>query len=133
MGLTTALTAALDGAGVLAGVGDRPKAAQVPGYKKPFIVLWPDAPVRAPLTMDLTRGETTTIVCHCLGLTPDAARMAEANLAAAVYSLTGTEVDGQTVRYPEQLTAQPLQRDDDVSPPLYLLAVEWRLRTTPAS
>jgi hypothetical protein len=129
--LTDALIAAL-APDVLVGVGDRPGPAQVPGYAKPFIVLWPDSPVRASVRMDLTTGQTTTIVCHCLGLTEQSARIGEAKLAAAVYGLYQTVVDGRFVQYPEQLASLPLTRDDDVSPPLYLLVVEWRLRTSPA-
>lgn len=92
--------------------------------------MWPDAPVRSAARLDLTTGQTTTIVCHCLGLTAESAAIGEAKLAAAVYGLYQTTVDGRFVQYPEQLSALPLARDDDVSPPLYNLVVEWRLRTT---
>jgi hypothetical protein len=34
------------------------------------------------------------------------------------------------VHYPEQLSALPLSRDDTATPPLFDLAVEWRLRTS---
>lgn len=128
MALTDALTTALTAADVASKVGDRPADIGT----KPFVVFWPDAPVRASLRMDLTTGQTTTIVCHCLGLTEESARIGETKLAAAVYGLYQTVVDGRFVQYPEQLASLPLTRDDDVSPPLYLLVVEWRLRTSPA-
>jgi hypothetical protein len=128
VGLTDALVDACTAQGVLAKVGDRPADTG----SLPFVVIWEYAPVRTAQTMDLGQRETTTLVCHCAGLTEQAARIAEAKLSAAVYSLYRTTVDGRTVAYPEQLAAMPLIRDDDQSPPLYDLAVEWRLRTTPA-
>jgi hypothetical protein len=36
------------------------------------------------------------------------------------------------VLMPEQLTSLPLQRDDDLNPPLFDAVSEWRIRTTPA-
>ena len=127
MSLTDALKAACTTQGLPAEVGDRPKNAGA----KPFVVIWEYAPVRTPKTMALARTETTTLTCHCVGLTDDAARIAETKLAAAVFSLYGAVVDGRLVGEPEQLMSQPLVRDDDVSPSLYDLAVEWRLRTYP--
>jgi hypothetical protein len=44
-------------------------------------------------------------VCHCFGLTAASAEIAERQLAAAVYGLYGTDVDGRRVQYPEQLVA----------------------------
>jgi hypothetical protein len=58
--------------------------------------------------------------------------IAEKKLAAAVASLYRQVIDGQQVKFPVQDWAQPLARDDDTTPALYDLAVEWRLRTTPA-
>jgi hypothetical protein len=125
--LTDALKAAL-APDVPIGVGDQPGNVG----KKPFIVVWADAPVRSQRVMNGTSdAQTTTLVCHCFGLTAASAEIAERKLAAAIYGLYGTDVDGRRVQYPEQLSSLPLTRDDDVSPPLYDLVVEWRLRTSP--
>lgn len=75
----------------------------------------------------------TTIICHCMGETDDAARIAEQKLATAALSLYGDVVDGRMFGLPTQVPAQSEMRDDDQSPPLYDLAVEWRLRTIPAT
>jgi hypothetical protein len=123
--LTDALAAALD---IPLGVGNRPPLTGT----KPFVVVWPDAPRRGGNTMKANDNQETILVCHCLGLTEESARIAEAKLATAVYGLYRTVVDGRLVQYPEQMASIPLTRDDDVNPPLYDLAVEWRLRTTPA-
>jgi hypothetical protein len=100
---------------------------------KPYAVIWPDGPVRTPSSMANGHGELTTVyVCHVLGLTADSVFIAEKKLAAAVASLYRQVIDGQQVKFPVQDWAQPLARDDDTTPALYDLAVEWRLRTTPA-
>lgn len=93
MALTDALTAAL-APGIPAKVGDRPAGVG----NKPFIVFWPDAPARSARTLAQPNAkQTTTIVCHCLGLTKEAAEIAEQKLADAVYGLYGIDVDDRTV------------------------------------
>lgn len=130
MTVIDALTAQLTAADVLWGVAARPANAG----GKPVVVIWPDGPVRTAATLADGRGEQTTVlVCHCLGLTPESAEIAERRLADAVYALYGAVIDGQSVTYPVQDWAQPMVRDDDTDPPLYDLAVEWRLRTRPAT
>lgn len=39
-------------------------------------------------------------------------------------------VTGRTAWRPEELGGPPIQRDDDVSPPLYFLPVQYRLKST---
>lgn len=135
MALTDALIDALAAGGVSASEGGPKKTSDgkpLPTDGKPFVVIWPDGPVRTAATLADGRGEETTVlVCHCAGLTPQAARIAEAKLADAVYGLYQTVIDGQSVSYPVQDWAEPMKRDDDVSPSLYDLAVEWRIRTRP--
>jgi hypothetical protein len=114
--------------GVPVGVGKQPANVGA----KPFVVIWPDAGVRSALTMKASDGLAETWVCHCVGQTPEAAYIAMTALTGAVYDLHRTVVDGRLVQYPEQLSALPLSRDDDVTPPFYDLTVEWRLSTTPA-
>ena len=130
MALTDAIIAGLAAHDppVKAAVADRPKGVT----NGPFVVLWPDAPVHGAHTLAAPNGkQTTTLVCHCAGLTPDAADIAQRALADVIYGLYSTTADGRKVEYPEQLGGLPMTRDDDVSPPLYDLAVEWRLRTSP--
>lgn len=133
MALTDALKAALAVDGIPVGVGGRPAGTEDgAGNRKPFIVIWPDSPVRSAITMKANDGQQTTLVCHCYGLSDEAAGIAEQKLADAVYGLYRTVVDGRLVQYPHQLVALPLTRDDHVSPPLYDHVVEWRIPTTPA-
>lgn len=121
--LTAAVVPAID---VPVGVGVQPTRDGT----KPFIVIWPDGGVRSALTMKANDGADETWVCHCFGLTPESASVALNKLTAAVYGLYRQTVGGRFVQYPEQLSALPLQRDDTATPPLFDLAVEWRLRTS---
>jgi hypothetical protein len=72
------------------------------------------------------------LVCHCAGLTPESAQVAERSSPPPSPGCTGRSSTASRDRLPVQDWAQPLTRDDDVSPPLYDLPVEWRIRTTPA-
>ncbi|MFB7671678.1 hypothetical protein ACFC26_09695 [Kitasatospora purpeofusca] len=48
-------------------------------------------------------------------------------------ALTGPlAVDGRACWRPEELGSPPLLRDDDVTPPLYYLPVQYRIRSVPA-
>lgn len=131
MAVSDAVKAATIAAGVAAEIGGRPKDADP---KKPLVVIWPDGPVRTAAKLSDSLGtETTVLVCHCAGLTPEAAAIAERALFTAVTGLYRQTVDGQVVdRMPVQDWAQPMKRDDTVSPALYDLPVEWRIRTSPA-
>lgn len=124
----TALTDALSVQTVPVGVGGKPANVGT----KAYIVIWPDAPARTPSTMKLTSSYTETWTAHCYGLTATAAEIALNALAAGVYALWGTTVDGRVVQYPEHLTSLPLSVDRDAEPDLYDYAVEWRFRTTRA-
>ena len=129
MGLTDELVDALAADDLLAAVGGRPKDTG----RRPFVIIWPDGPVRTPAKMnDPTGPETTVPACHCAGLSPDAAFIAERKLAAAVTALRGQVIDGRKVLAPVQGAAEHLRCDDDVDPPLYDLPVEWRIPTTAA-
>lgn len=126
--LTNAVVPVLAAAGVAVGVGKRPP----PDGTKPFVVIWPDGGVRSANTMKANDGNAETWVCHCYGLTEDSAVIALTKLTTAVYGLHRQVIGGRLVQYPEQLSAVPLSRDDDVNPPLFDLTVEWRLSTSPA-
>lgn len=136
MALTDVVVAGLAAAGVAAGVAGLPVDADgntiPPADAAPFVTIWPDGPVRTARSLADASGEQTTVlVCHCAGFTPASAEFAEQKLADVVLGLYRAVIDGQTVGYPVQDWAHPMVRDDDVRPPLYDLAVEWRIRTRP--
>jgi hypothetical protein len=124
--LTNAIVPALTTAGIAVGIGQKPAVTA----GKPYVVIWPDAGTRSPVTMRVDHGYEETWTAHCYGITPESAEVARRKLADAVYSLWNTTVDGRTVQYPEQLTALPLSVDRDADPDLYDYAIEWRFRTS---
>jgi hypothetical protein len=123
----TALTDAVaPSVGVPVGVGKQPTRDGT----KPWVVIWPDGGLRSAVTMRANDGLAETWVCHCFGLTPESAGVAERKLATAIYALHRATIGGRLVQYPEQLSTVPLQRDDTADPPLFDLISEWRLRTS---
>jgi hypothetical protein len=136
--VTDAVKAAIIDAGIAAEIGGRPKDTG----SKPFVSIWPDGPVRTAAKLNDPLGtETTVLICHCAGLTPEAARIAEQALFQAVIGLYRQTIDGRVVdRMPVQDWAHSgaispsggLSRDDHVSPALFDLPAEWRIRTSPA-
>lgn len=98
----------------------------------PWVVGWFDAGTYAARSLIGGDAWSTVGTFHCCGLTPESARVAVRRLTEVIKGLHLAVVDGRQVQMPQQLTASPLDRDDDADPPVYLQAVEWRLRTSPA-
>jgi hypothetical protein len=74
----------------------------------------------------------TDFVCMfqvtCVGPTEEQALWVADKARAALFpALT---VAGRTSWRPEELGGPPVQRDDDVTPPLYFLPVQYRLQST---
>lgn len=126
--IVSAVKTAVESRGVLFGDGGKPANVGT----KPWIVAWPDGGTYSSRSLRGGDGWSMVLTAHCVGLTPESARIAAAKLSGALYSLFLTTVDGRQVQFPEQLSALPLQRDDDSDPPLFVQIVEWRLRTSPA-
>lgn len=124
--IVAALQQALDTSHVALGDGEKPKAASTR-----YIVGWFEAGSVTDRTMASRDGFSAVATFHCYGQTPDAARFAYAALTTAVLGLFGQTIDGRRLLMPEQLTSLPLQRDDDLNPPLFDAICEWRFRTTP--
>lgn len=128
--LVAALKTAVESGGA-SGVpfGDGRKPATVTTR---YIVAWFDAGAVDDSSLRSRDGLTITGTFHCYGQTPDAARFANARLTSSVLGLVGVTVGGRVLMMPEQLTAVPLQRDDNADPPMFDVISEWRFRTTPA-
>lgn len=124
-----AVTAALQGAGLTVYFGGAP-AGVVPTDGSPFVVLYPDPghPVAASLADERTHF-TAVVQLTCVGLTAEqAANVSDRTMAALLTPLT---VAGRVAWKPESLDGQPVQRDDDVTPPNYYAVSRWRLRSIP--
>ena len=126
--LTSAVMPLIVARGVLVGVGGKPADVDTRAYA----VIWPDSPMRDPVTMNLTHAYVETWTTHGYGLSEEAAGIARDAVTDAVYALWGAEVGGRVVQYPEHLTTLPLSVDRDADPDLYSYTVEWRFRTSAA-
>ena len=125
-----AVQAALETAGLTVYVGGTPASV---GWSPPdkFAVLYPDPgmAVRESLADERTDFDSTMQIT-CVG--GDAVRalwVADKVRKALAVPLT---VDGRSCWPPEDLGGPPLARDDDVTPPLWFLPVQYRICSTPA-
>ena len=123
-----ALKAALQTVGVALGDGAKPATTSTR-----YIVAWFDAGTVDDWSLRTRDGFSFVGTFHCYGQTPEAARFAYRALTAAVLALRGQTVGGRMAMAPEQLTSLPLQRDDDLEPPLFDAVCEWRIRTIAAA
>jgi len=99
---------------------------------KPFVVGWFDAGTYAARSLIGADDWSCVLIAHCAGLTPEASRVAVAKLSAALYALHGQTVAGRIVQMPQNLSSQPMTVERDGDRDLFVQAVEWRLRLTPA-
>jgi hypothetical protein len=125
--LTDAATAGAELLDLPADVGTEP--AHDPD--QPWAVIWPDGGVRSSRSLRAADGYAETWTVHHYGLTEQSARWALDRFTTALAALHRQTVGGRLVQAPEQLTALPLTVDRDADPPLFDLAVEWRLTTSP--
>ncbi|OKI22205.1 hypothetical protein [Streptomyces sp. CB03911] len=122
-----AVQAALTTAQLTAYLGGAPAGA----LPKAYVVLYPSAgqATAASLADDRTTLDTL-LQTTCVASTPEGALGTADRVRAA---LAGTPVvAGRALWRPEELGGPPLQRDDDLSPPVFYVAVQWRLRSIPA-
>lgn len=123
-----AFQAALEAAALTVYPGGAPAAVTLP---KTYIVLYPDPGVAsaASLANDRTRLDAL-VQLTCVATTwAGALGTADRARAALVAPLT---VAGRQSWQPEEVGGPPLQRDDDLTTPLYYLPVQYRLRSTTA-
>lgn len=125
-----AVQAALEEAGLTVFVGGTPTSS---GWTPPdkSCVLYPDAgmAVRESLA-DARTDFDSTMQITCLGGDPVRALWVADEVRRA---LAGPlVVEGRSCWPPEDLGGPPLARDDDVTPPVYYLPVQYRICSTPA-
>lgn len=120
-----AVLAALAGASLTACLGVAP-AGQAP----PYIAVYPDPGRSVPGSLaDPLSNYQGMVQLTCVGQTAEQA-LSYSDRARAALSVP-LAVDGRSGWRPEELGGPPVQRDDDVTPPLYYAAVQYRLRSTP--
>lgn len=125
--LVTALQAALEAVPLTVYLGGAPAVAALP---KRYAVLYPDSGTASAASLADDRTTLGSLVqITYVATTPDGALGAADQGRAALATLS---VSGRQSWRPEELGGPPLQRDDDTTPPLYYLPVQYRLRSTPA-
>lgn len=122
-----AVLAALQASGVAVGEGGAPATV-------------PESQMYAALYMDPGWSRTASLADQrttfqglfqvtCVGPTAEKALWVADTVRTALYApLT---VDGRAAWRPEELGGPPVQRDDDVTPPLYFVPVQYRLMSIP--
>lgn len=123
-----AVLAALAGAGLTVGDGGAP--ATVPSSRR-YAVVYPDP--GQVLTESLADSRTDLALWFqvtCVGPTAEQARWVANKVRSVLFS--PLSVSGRALWRAEELGGPPVQRDDDVTPPLFYQPVQYRLRSTTA-
>ncbi|MFJ2174331.1 hypothetical protein ACIOHE_15635 [Streptomyces sp. NPDC087851] len=123
-----AVRGALEGAGLVVGDGGAPPPQAIPATGI-YVALYFDP--GQSLSESLADARTDFVVSFqvtCVGPTATKCLWAAQRTRLALHGrLT---VDGRAPWRPEELGGPPVQRDDDVSPPLFYLPVQYRLMST---
>ncbi|MBB4985034.1 hypothetical protein [Streptomyces nymphaeiformis] len=122
------MIAALTAGGLVVGDGVAPPTASIPANGI-YVVLYadPGQSVRESLA-DVRTDFRLGFQLTCVAPTAEKARWAAQRARMALHApLT---VAGRTAWRPEELGGPPVQRDDDVSPPVFFLPVQYTLQST---
>ncbi|MFJ8603391.1 hypothetical protein ACIREM_32735 [Streptomyces shenzhenensis] len=125
-----AVQAALETAGLTVYVGGTPADK---GWTAPdkFAVVYPDPGMaRRENLADERTGFDSVMQVTCVGGDPVRALWVADRVRRAL--AVPLAVEGRVCWPPEDLGGPPLARDDDVTPPVYYLPVQYRICSTPA-
>ncbi|WP_309144185.1 hypothetical protein [Streptomyces sp. BR123] len=123
-----AVTAALVAAGLAVGDGGAPPAASIPPTGIYAALYFDPGQSLSESLADQRTDFVLSFQVTVVGPTAEKVRWAAQRTRAALHApLT---VAGCTAWRPEELGGPPIQRDDDVSPPLFYLPVQYRLQST---
>ncbi|GAA2484599.1 hypothetical protein GCM10010406_21080 [Streptomyces thermolineatus] len=121
-----AVTAALTGAGLAVGLGGAPKTVPTSGI---YTAVYADGGQALPESLaDRRTGLQLLFQVTCVAPTAEKALWAADKTRAALAAPLA--VPGRALWRAEELGGPPLARDDDVTPPLYFLPIQYRLRST---
>lgn len=125
-----AVQAALEGAGLTVYLGGAPTSS---GWTPPdkYAVLYPEPgeAVRDSLA-DARADFRTTFQVTCVGGSMERALWVADKVRVALSAPLA--VSGRATWRPEDLGGPPVQRDDDTTPPLWFVPVQYRLMSIPA-
>lgn len=116
------------GAGVPVGIGQAPA-----GVAAPYVVLYPDPGEVGAITLGGERHTITLhVFVHAVGSGPEQALWAGDKVRTALLDQSFTVPGRRLRRIDQELAPPPLNRDDDVQPPLFLQVAEYSLHSEPA-
>ena len=125
-----AVNAALEAMGLTVYIGGAPTAS---GWSPPdkFAVLYPDPGMASRASLAGERTDFTNLVqITCVGATVEQALwVADKTRQAMDGPLI---VAGRKAWQPEDQGGPPVQRDDDVTPPLYFVPVQYLIKSIPS-
>lgn len=123
-----AVIAALTAAGLIVGDGGAPPTGAIPPTRIYAAVYFDPGQSLPESLADQRTDFALSFQVTAVGPTAEKCRWAAQRTRLALHApLT---VAGRTTWRPEELGGPPIQRDDDVSPPLYYLPVQYRLQST---
>jgi hypothetical protein len=121
-----AVRAALAGAGLSVGLGGAPDP--VPSSKRYAVLYFAPGQSMPESLADARTDWDGVFQVTCVGPTEEQCLWVVDKVRGALFApLT---VEGRTVWRPEELGGPPVLRDDDVSPPLFYVPVQYRLHST---
>lgn len=101
------------------------------GAPDKYAVVYPDPGQTVRESLADARTDFTAVVqVTCVGATAEKALWVTGRVRRAL--AVPLTVDGRACWRPEDLGGPPLARDDDVTPPVFFLPVEYRLQSTSA-
>jgi hypothetical protein len=119
-----AVQAALVGAGLAVGLGGAP----VPAVSK-YVALYPDPGQSVSESLADRRTDVMLMVqATCVGPTAEQALWVADKVRSALAGVL--TVDGRVAWRPEELGGPPVSRDDDVTPPLFYVPIQFQIRST---
>lgn len=125
-----AVTTALQGVGLTVYLGGAP-AGVSPTAGEPFVVLYPEpGRVQAASLADDRTAFSAVVQITCVGLTAEQV-LSVSDRAVTALSVV-LPVTGRMSWKPECLDGLPVQRDDDVVPPVFYAPSRYRLRSIPS-
>lgn len=125
-----AVLAALEGVGLTVGKGRAPDAADIPSSGAYAVLYFAPGQSESESLADQRTDFSGPFQVTCVGPTEEiclwvADRVRQGLFAAPL-------VAGRQAYRPREEGGPPVQRDDDVSPPLYFLPIQYTLRSTSA-
>ncbi|MFG2826113.1 hypothetical protein ACGFWI_01300 [Streptomyces sp. NPDC048434] len=121
-----AVVGALEGAGLAVGQGGAP--SPVPANRRYAVVYFDPGKVGRESLADRRTDFALLFQVTCIGPTATECLWVAQQVRKALFPRL--VVEGRAAWRPEELGGPPVARDDDVSPPLYFLPVQYGLHST---